>query len=318
MKKIAILTSGGDAPGMNPLIKGLVNIAINNNVEPYLVYEGYYGLYHNQIEKAKKEDIKDLNLKSGTSIYSSRFPEFNDDKYKKVAIQNLKKIGIDSLVVIGGDGSFRGANQLSRLGLQTIGISGTIDNNIAFSDYTTGFLTSFESIVDAIEKIRDTSESHNRVSVVEVMGKGCGDLAVYSAIATNAEVLSLPEQKLSDKEIITEVKKQRKAGKRAIIVLISELIHNAEELTKKIEKETKIETRLNVLSQIQRGGKPTAMERFNAYRIANFAMKQILEDKTNLVVSINENKLFTKNITEVVDSKHSFAKDLLEVYKNIQ
>ncbi len=239
INKIAILTSGGDAPGMNTAVRAVVNAAIEKGLDPYIVYEGYLGLTNGNFKKVEKKDVKFIGDKGGTIIYSARFPEFKEIEVRENAVAKMKKEGIDALVAIGGDGSYMGAAKLTEMGIKTIGLPGTIDNDIASTDFTIGFHTALDTIVRAADQIRDTGESHNRCQIIETMGRHCGDLAIHAAIATGAEVLSTSERKLSEEEIISQVAKARQDGNRSILVIVTEYLYDVNELAKKIQKETK-------------------------------------------------------------------------------
>ncbi len=314
IKNIAILTSGGDAPGMNNAIKAVVNASINSGIKPYIVYEGYKGLTEGNIKEVTKKDVKEIGTKGGTIIYSSRFPEFKEVETRKKAIKQLEKHGINAVVGIGGDGSYMGLSKLTEMGIRTIGLPGTIDNDIASTDYTIGFGTAWDTIVKALDQIRDTSESHNRATIVEVMGRYCGDLAINSAIATNAEVLSIPERKLTEEEIIEQVRKARENGNRSIIVVVTEYMYDVNLLAKRIEKETSIETRATVLGHTQRGGNPSYLDRYNATIMAGFALKELKAGKTGVAINIKDFKLVSTDILEVVKMERPSREDILELY----
>lgn len=315
IKKIAILTSGGDAPGMNTVIKAAVNVALNNDLETFVVKNGYLGLYNNQIEKVTKEDVKDIDIKSGTFIFTKRFPEFDNDKNRKQAFDNLKNKGIDALIVIGGDGSFRGANKLSKMGIKTIGIAGTIDGDLAFNDFTIGFPTAIDTVVEAIDKIKDTMTSHGRIAVIETMGKYCGLLALSAAVATDIDILSIPEKKLTEEQIINKVDKLVKNGQNQVTVVVTENIYNVFELAKKIEEKTKKVTKASILGHIQRGGKPSSLERINAYKLGSFAIRELLQGKTGIMVSIFKEKLITTDLDKAVNTKLKISQDLFDTFE---
>ena len=314
IKKIAILTSGGDAPGMNNAVKSIVNTSLKKGLKPYLVYEGFLGLTNGNFKEVEKMDVKFFSTLGGTSIYSARYPEFKEVGVRKVAIEKMKEHGIDALVAIGGDGSYMGAAKLTKMGIKTIGLPGTIDNDIASTDYTIGFHTALNTIVDALDKTRDTSESHKRANVVEVMGRNCGDLAIHAAIATGVEVLSVPERKLSETEIASQVKKARKEGHRSIIILVTENMYDIDKLAKKIETSSKVETRALSLRHMQRGGTPVAEDRTLATTMGAFAVEKLIEGKTGVAVNIKDNILSTKDILEVVKMKRPSNKELLNFY----
>lgn len=313
IKKIAILTSGGDCPGMNVALKAIVNAAINNNIEPYVVFEGYKGLYDNNFEKITKEEVKFIDRKGGTVIYSARFPQFKELEIRKQAVNNLKKEGIEALICIGGDGTYMGAAKLTEMGIKTIALPGTIDNDISSTDYTIGFNTALETIVRAIDNLRDTSESHNRINLVEVMGHGCGDLAINAAIITGAEVLSTPERKLDVRQIIEKLKKSD--SKRSKIVVISEYVYkDLNKVAQEIEKAIGQETKATILGHIQRGGSANPIERLLTIRMANYAIKMLIKGKNGVAVNILNNKLNTKDILEIVKMKRPSKEELLKEY----
>ena len=318
IKKIAILTSGGDAPGMNTAVKAVVNTSLTKGFQPYLVYEGYDGLTKGNFKPVKKEDVKFLSAKGGTDIYSARFPEFAEIEVRKKAVEKMQAEGIDTLVVIGGDGSYMGASKLTEMGIKTIGLPGTIDNDISSTDFTIGFHTALNTIVEAIDKIRDTAESHKRAIVVETMGRHCGDLAINAAIATGAEVLSVPERKLTEEEIVQQIKEARAQGNRSIIVLVTEHMYDVNALAKKIQDETGVDTRGNVLGHMQRGGNPVAEDRILASQMSAYAINKLIEGETGVAVNIVDNKMNTKNILDVVKMERTSKEELLKEYDLIK
>lgn len=239
MRKIAILTSGGDAPGMNTAVAAITKAAKRYDLEPYVVLEGYKGLYHDQIVKADSLEIETLPSQGGTVIYSARFPEFKNPEIREVAIQNLKNRNIDSLVVIGGDGSYMGAQKLHESGVKTIGLPGTIDNDIASSDFTIGYDTALNTVVEAIDRIRDTARSHQRIMIVEVMGNMCGDLALYGGLAAGAEIIATSDYKPSVDEIAQKaLELTKQPGRRSIIIVVSEKCYDIIEMQKQVEATT--------------------------------------------------------------------------------
>jgi len=314
IKKIAILTSGGDAPGMNNAVKAVVNASLEKGLKPYIVYEGFLGLTNGNFKEVEKKDVKFLSTLGGTAIYSARYPEFKKVETRKIAIEKMNECGIDALVAIGGDGSYMGASKLTQMGIRTIGLPGTIDNDIASTDYTIGFHTALNTVVDALDKVRDTSESHMRANVVEVMGRYCGDLAIHSAIATGAEVLSVPERKLTESQISSKVKKAREEGNRSIIIIVTENMYDIDDLAKKIESFSKVETRALSLRHIQRGGIPVAEDRTLAATMGAFAVEKLISGTTGVAVNIKNNILSTKDILEVVKMKRSNNSELLKYY----
>lgn len=314
IKKIAILTSGGDSPGMNTAIKSIVNTSIKKGIETYIVFEGYKGLAEGNFKKIDIKDVKFIGDKGGTFIYSARFPEFKEIEIRKIAVKKMNDEGIDALVAIGGDGSYMGAAKLTEMGISTIGLPGTIDNDIPSTDYTIGFYTALNTIVNSLDKIRETAESHKRAKIVEVMGRNCGDLAINAAIATGAEVLSTSERKLSEEEIIVQVKEAREKGNRSIIVVVTENIYDVNKLAKRIEKETNIETRATIIGHSQRGGSPVPEDRILATKMGGFAIEELIAGKTGVAVNIVNNKLETMNILEIVKMKRDSKEELFRKY----
>ena len=310
MKKIAVLTSGGDAPGMNAVIRAVVRSALAKDIEVYGVEEGYYGLYHNKIKKLTRNDVMGKITMGGTFLESARFPEFKEEKVRQEAIKNLDKHGIEGLVVIGGDGSYMGAVKLSEMGYPCIGIPGTIDNDAPMTDKTIGFDTALNTIVDAVDKIRDTSASHRRCSVVEVMGRDAGDLALYSGIATGADFTMIPEIDAPIEEIITQIKKAQKNGKKHFIIIVAEGVKKSDAIVSLIEKETSVETRKTILGHLQRGGSPTANDRVLASRMGAYAVELLISGKSARCVGIINNHLVDNDILEAMKQKHEIDKDL--------
>lgn len=310
MKKIAVLTSGGDAPGMNAVIRAVVRSALAKDIEVYGVEEGYYGLYHNKIKKLTRSDVMGKITMGGTFLESARFPEFKEEKIRQEAIKNLDKHGIEGLVVIGGDGSYMGAVKLSEMGYPCIGIPGTIDNDAPMTDKTIGFDTALNTIVDAVDKIRDTSASHRRCSVVEVMGRDAGDLALYSGIATGADFTMIPEVDTPIEEIINQIKKAQKNGKKHFIIIVAEGVKKSDAIVSLIQKETGVETRKTILGHLQRGGSPTANDRVLASRMGAYAVELLLSGKSARCVGIINNHLVDNDILKAMNQKHEIDKDL--------
>ena len=312
IKKIAILTSGGDAPGMNTAVKAVVNASINKGLEPYIVFEGYKGLTEGNFKSVTKKYVQWIGNLGGTKIYSTRFPEFKDEEVRKKAVENMKEEGIDALVAIGGDGSYMGAAKLTEMGIKTIALPGTIDNDISSTDYTIGYHTALDTIVRYLDQVRETGESHNRLQIVETMGKFCGDLAINSAIAVGADILSSSERKLSEEEIIKKVKECKAAGKRSILMVITENIYNdLYALGKRIEEATGIETRVNIIGQAQRGGTPVADDRVLASSMGLFAVEKLIEGETGVAVNIVKNEYSTMDILDVVKMERPSKESLL-------
>lgn len=302
IKKIGVLTSGGDAPGMNAAIRGVVRTALSLGVEVYGIYDGYQGLCEDRIKQLDRYSVSDVINRGGTFLGSARYPQFRDEAVRKIGIDNLKKHGIDALVVIGGDGSYMGAKKLTEMGYPCIGLPGTIDNDIAGTDYTIGYITAMNTVIDAIDRLRDTSSSHQRISIVEIMGRHCGDLTLMSAIAGGCEYVITPETGLNMEQLISNIQDGIKKGKKHAIIALTELMTNANDLAKEIEAATGRETRATVLGHIQRGGRPTAFDRVLASRMGNYAVHLLLEGHGGRCVGIQKNELVHHDIIEAIEN----------------
>ncbi|MGL5149151.1 MAG: 6-phosphofructokinase [Clostridium sp.] len=313
MKKIAILTSGGDAPGMNAAIRAVVRTAIANGIEVMGVQRGYSGLINGELFSMDRSSVSDIIQRGGTILRTARCLEFKQEEVRKKAVKILKAYGVDALVVIGGDGSFTGAKLLSKLGVSTVGLPGTIDNDLAYTDYTIGFDTTLNTVLDAINKIRDTSTSHERVSIVEVMGRHCGDIALYAGVAGGAEAIITPEKGYDKDEICKTILEGKKAGKMHNLILLAEGIGGAFDLAKYVEDVTGIETRATVLGHIQRGGSPSAFDRLLASRMGAKAVEILTEGKTSRVIGIKENKIFDQDIDEALAIERSLDQELFDI-----
>lgn len=317
MKKIAILTSGGDAPGMNAAIRAAVRTCINSNVEPYVVYDGYKGLVEGRITKVDRRFVSEVLNRGGTIIGTARLNEFKEIECQKKAVKNLNDLGIEGLVVIGGDGTFRGADELCGLGINCIGVAGTIDNDINSSGYTIGFDTALNTIVEAVDKLRDTSSSHHRCTIVEVMGRHCGDLALYSSIACGADILIDPNTEVNEEEMYKDIIRMKEEGRRHVLIIVSENLLNCSELAKKIEENTGFETRANVLGHFQRGGVPTGMDRFRASVLGSEAVKYLLNGETDKMLYLSNKEVKSLSFDEAIKKKTIDYKYLYEVNKII-
>ncbi|WP_261816165.1 6-phosphofructokinase [Vibrio gallicus] len=309
IKKIGVLTSGGDAPGMNAAVRGVVRTALSKGLEVYGVHDGYLGLYEDRIEKLGRSSVSDVINKGGTFLGSARFPEFKDEAVRQKAIENLNKHGIEALVVIGGDGSYMGAKKLTEMGYPCIGLPGTIDNDIAGTDYTIGYLTALNTVIDAIDRLRDTSSSHQRISIVEIMGRHCGDLALMSAIAGGCEYIITPERSWSKEDLIQAIEEGIEKGKKHAIIALTELMFDANELAKDIETATGRETRATVLGHIQRGGRPTAFDRVLASRMGNYAVHLLMEGHGGRCVGIQKEELVHHDIIDAIENMRRPVRD---------
>ena len=315
MEKLAVLTSGGDSPGMNAAIRAVVRTGLVNKFETFVVYDGYKGLYEDRIDKVDHLFVSEIIHRGGTIIGTARLPEFLKLAVQKRAAKNLKAKGIHNLVVIGGDGSYKGALALSKFGINVVCLPGTIDNDIVSTDFTIGFDTALNTAVEAIDKLRDTSTSHQRISIVEVMGRDCGDLALFAGAATGAELILTAERKISKTEIIKILAKQRKKGKKHGIVVVSENLLNLDDLAKYIENQLKVEVRTTVLGHVQRGGYPSASDRVLATRMGVRAVEALIEKIPTSCIGIIANEVEVFDLKEALSKKRKID---LKFYKNIE
>lgn len=318
IKKIGVLTSGGDAPGMNAAIRSVVRAALSEGLEVFGIYDGYLGLYEDRIERLNYYSVSDLINRGGTCLGSARFSKFIDKNIRSKAIKNMKKRAIDALVVIGGDGSFMGAKCLTEEGLPCIGLPGTIDNDVAGTDYTIGYFTALETVVEAIDRLRDTSSSHQRISIVEVMGRNCGDLTLAAAIAGGCEFIVLPEIEFNRKDLINRIESVISNGKKHAIVAITEHICDINELARHIEQKTQRETRATILGHIQRGGTPVAYDRILASRMGVYAIELLLQGYGGCCVGVqNENMIHNDIIDAIENMKRPFKCNWLKIAKKL-
>ena len=298
IKRIGILTSGGDAPGMNSAIRAAVRAADHYGIEAYGIYDGYLGLIEERMVKLERHNVSGLNGKGGTVLGTARFPEFKEESVRKQAVEILKKHNIDALVCIGGDGTYMGAYKLSLLGVPCIGIPATIDNDIVSTEYTIGFDTALNTIVDCVDKIKDTSCSHKRCIVIEVMGRRCPDLAIRAGIACGAEYVLCDENEYSDELILDVVKKAKEAKKKNCIIIVCEHTVPVSHIEKVLNEDGTYETRASILGHIQRGGAPSGFDRVLAARLADFAVKLLDEGKSGVCVGVKGETLTYMDIEE--------------------
>ncbi|QJC28029.1 6-phosphofructokinase [Enterobacteriaceae endosymbiont of Plateumaris braccata] len=318
IRKIGILTSGGDSPGMNAAIRGIVRTAIGNDIEVFGIYDGYLGLCSNNIKKLNRHSVSDIINRGGTFLGSARFPQFKNLKIRKLAIKNMKNYGIDALVVIGGDGSYMGAKSLTEMGFPCIGIPGTIDNDVAGTDYSIGYFTALETVVQAIDRLRDTSSSHQRISLVEIMGRYCGDLTLAAAIAGGCEFIVLPEITYNQNDLVNEIKLGIDKGKKHAIVLITEYICDINKLAKFIETKIQRETRTTVLGHIQRGGSPVAYDRILASRMGAYSVELLCKGYGGRCIGVINDKMVHNDIIYAIKKmQRVFNNDLLETAKKL-
>ena len=297
-KRIGVLTSGGDAPGMNAAIRAVVRAAIANGVEVMGIYRGYSGLIKGDIHPLALRDVSNLINKGGTTLYSDRCPEFKTLEGQLAGVENCRRFGIDGIIVIGGDGTFQGGSALTSHGVPCIGLPGTIDNDIATTDNTIGFNTAMNTVIDMVDKLRDTCESHARCSVIEVMGRGAGDIALETGIASGATAICIPELPVDEDAIIRKIEASRKLGKRNFIVMVSEGLGSAfgPALTERIEEKTGVEARFTRLGHVVRGGNPSLRDRVLATEMGAFAVEELLRGRSDIVICERQGELVSTDI----------------------
>jgi len=318
VKTIGVLTSGGDAPGMNAAIRAVVRTSISNGLSVKGIRRGYAGLLEEDIIDMNNLAVSDIIQTGGTILYTARCHEFKKEEYQKKGAQICKKHGIDGVVVIGGDGSFNGASKLASLGINTIGVPGTIDLDIACTEYTIGFDTAINTAMEAIDKLRDTSESHERCSIVEVMGRTAGHIALWTGIASGAEYILTTEEFHGDiQRIIKKVQDRRRLGKKNHIIVNAEGVGNSNEMAKLIELATGIETRATILGHIQRGGNPTCKDRVYASAMGAKAVELLCEGKTNRVVGYHHGEFIDFDIQEALSMEKGLDPYLFHITKKL-
>ncbi|MDF2945458.1 MAG: ATP-dependent 6-phosphofructokinase [Bacillales bacterium] len=317
MQRIGVLTSGGDSPGMNACIRAVVRKAIYHNIEVYGVYHGYQGLISGNIEPLNVGSVADIVHRGGTMLYTARCPEFKTDEGQEKGIAQLKRFGIEGLVVIGGDGSYQGAKKLTEKGFPCIGLPGTIDNDIPGTDFTIGFDTALNTVVQAIDKIRDTATSHERVFAIEVMGRNAGDIALWSGIAAGAETILIPEDGYDINDIVNKIQRGINRGKKHHIMVIAEGVGNADEIAARVKELTKSDLRVSVLGHIQRGGSPTVADRVLAARLGARAVELLMEGKGGRCVGILNNKVVDEDILVALSNKHKIDHSIFKLASEI-
>ncbi len=314
IKTVAVLTSGGDAPGMNAAIRSVVRTAISRGLKVKGIKKGYNGLLNEDIIDMQPRNVSDIIQRGGTILGTARCLEFKKAEYQKKGADICRKHGIDGIVVIGGDGSYRGAQALSRLGINTVGLPGTIDLDIACTDYTIGFDTAVNTAMEAIDKVKDTSSSHERCSIIEVMGRNAGYIALWCGIANGAEDVLLPEKyDYNEQEIINHIIESRKKGKTHHLIINAEGIGHSTSMARRIEAATGIETRATILGYMQRGGNPTATDRYYASIMGAYAVDIMLQGKTNRVVGYKNGKFVDFDIEEALKMEKSIDEYQYEV-----
>lgn len=316
IKKIGVLTSGGDAPGMNAAIRAVVRCSLYHGLEVYGIHDGYLGLLEGKIERLYRKSVSEKMALGGTFLGTARLESFKDVETRREAIKNLKIFGIDALVCIGGDGTYRGALGLSELGLPTSCIPGTIDNDIAGTEFTIGYDTALNTAVEAVDKLRDTSNSHRRCSIIEVMGRNCGDIALGTAMSVGAECVICKETGFNEDEVIELVNKAALSKRHAIIVVAENMI-DVNSLERKITESTPFEARSTVLGYIQRGGSPSPRDRMLASEMGVKAVEALLNDETGVCVCVENGQIITKPIIEALNSSSNFITQKYEIFKKL-
>ena len=314
MKTIAVLTSGGDAPGMNAAVRAVVRTAISMGITVKGVYRGYNGLIEGDIIDLDVRSVSDIINRGGTFLYTARSPRFKEEEGVLAAVKTCKEQGIEGIAVIGGDGSFRGARDLSNRGIPCVGIPGTIDNDIASTEYTIGFDTAMNTAVEMVDKLRDTTQSHDRCSVVEVMGRHAGHLALQTGIAVGATAILVPEVEYDIEKVIAKIKESQANGKKHFIIVVAEGVEaGVSEIAKIIEAKTGIESRATILGHVQRGGNPSVRDRVIATRMANEAVHLLSQGIGNRVVSYQGDKIVNYDIFEALNMKKEIDADMMRV-----
>ena len=317
-KAIAVLTSGGDAPGMNAAFRAVVRTGINMGMKVYGVYRGFNGLLNQDVAEMNLRSVSEIIGNGGTKLYTARSEEFKTLEAQQRAAEFCRSLGICGVVVIGGDGSFRGARALTNAGINCIGVPGTIDNDIACSEYTVGFDTAMNTALQMVDRIRDTAQSHDRCSIVEVMGRRCGDIALQTGIATGATAILVPEVKYNiERDVITRIINTQKTGKKHFIVVVAEGVGGVFELAKKIETTLGIEARATVLGHVQRGGSPTVRDRVVASQMGYEAVSLLDKGIGNRVVVMRDGKITNLDINEALDMERVFDTKLYKVAMSI-
>lgn len=318
MKTIGVLTSGGDAPGMNAAIRAVVRTGCENGLRVLGIRRGYSGLISGDMFEMNLRSVSDIIHRGGTMLYTARCPEFKTQEGVNKAVDVCKEVGLDGIVVIGGDGSFRGARDLSLAGIPCVALPGTIDNDIACTDYTIGYDTAMNTIVDMVDRIRDTTESHDRCSVVEVMGHTAGYLALNAGIAVGATSILVPEMKYDiEKDVIGRMFRTQKTGKKHFIIIVAEGIGGVVDMAKMIEEKTGVESRATVLGHVQRGGSPTVRDRVLASEMGHYAVQLLMKDIGNRVVAYKKDAIVDYDIYEALNMKKEFDMDLYRVAHEI-
>lgn len=313
MKKIGILSSGGDAPGMNAIIRSAVRVGISKNYEIVGIYRGFKGLLEEDFVSLNLSSVADIIQRGGTFLESARCEEFKKNEVQEKAIKILKKHNIEHLIILGGDGSLAGGLSLQEKGLSVIGIPCTIDNDIGSTDLSIGFTTAVETVSDAITKLRDTSFSHGRANIIEVMGRECGDIALYSGLASGAESILVPEIPFTVEEVAKKIERGKRRGKRHHIIIMAEGVGNSHEFKESLEKLTKTEVRLTILGYVQRGGSPSVVDRCLGTQMGSKAIDLISEERTGRMICYCCGNVLSKDLEKALIEEKKINKKIYEI-----
>ena len=318
IKRIGVLTSGGDSPGMNAAVRAVVRTAIASGVQCVGIRRGWQGLINSDFVQLDAASVGHIISRGGTMLYTARSKEFMTEEGRQRAVSTCKMLGLDGIVAIGGDGTFRGALQLSRLGVPVVGIPATIDNDIGCTNYTIGFDTACNTAIDCIDKLRDTMQSHERCSVVEVMGRNAGFLALYVGIAVGATAVLVPERELDfQRDVVERIRSARLAGSTHFMIVVAEGAGSAVEIGKQIHEAIGIEPRVTVLGHIQRGGTPNARDRETATRMGYFAVKALVNGRGNCIIGTHEGEMVEIPIEDALEMKRHLQMDRYEVLETV-
>lgn len=318
MKRIGVLTSGGDSPGMNAAVRAVVRKALYEGMEVYGINYGFAGLVAGDIRKLTRRDVGDIIQRGGTFLYSARYPQFATEEGQLKGIEQLNRFGIEGLVVVGGDGSYRGAYALTKRGYPCIGLPGTIDNDIPGTDYTIGFDTAINTVLDALDRIRDTATSHVRTFVIEVMGRDAGDIALWAGVASGAEQIIIPEKGFDITGVADNIREGREKGKKHTIIILAEGVMDGKEFAEKLDAIDNFHVRVTVLGHVQRGGSPTARDRVLASQFGAGAVEYLKADKGGLCLGLRNEKIVAHDIVDILDNmKHKPNLDLYKLNKEI-
>lgn len=318
VKKIGVMTSGGDSPGMNAAIRAVVRSSLSMGIEVYGVYDGFRGLVNGRIEQLSRSSVSEMLGRGGTILGTARLPEFKQEDVRQQAVDQLRSHGVEALIVIGGDGSYRGAMELTKMGINCIGLPGTIDNDISSTDFSIGFDTALNTVVEAVDKLRDTSSSHRRCSVVEVMGNRCGDLAIWAGIATGAEIVITAQSGFDEETVLQQLNYFHDVIKKNhAIVIISEKMTDVEAFARKVTKATGFDGRATVLGHVQRGGSPSPFDRVLASRLGNYAVELLANGIGGQCVGIVDNKIVHFPFEDGLDMPRNSRKELYRLFEKL-